>query len=365
MLRLIDDNPILRLFLSDEKPYHKIHRFVIIWIIFLLTTILVCDIEGTLDLGKDNKGFFQHHADQGKYAFYLIVFFLFPYVLGKFRDFTENLQLIYNPNKTTTKASDDIQHYIQKIHNDKKINKIMLILFMLIVLFNGLMTSIFRNTYKFDFFDSSDYILGYIIWRIQWIFFFGILTSQLFAEIFKMIISVGKLFTYMIENGKITLIPIFPDGAGGLGYLGKFALSLNLYLVPMAIVVVLYFVETEVTVSNIGLLCSALFCINIVFFAPLLPAHRLMRETKERRLEELGREYKNQYYLLLEKYDDKQRLDTEDQEIIENLTNIEFFYERTERMPVWPFDLTTIIRFTGTIVLPIVLIYIELVIPMV
>lgn len=44
--------------------------------------------------------------------------------------------------------------------------------------------------------------------------------------------------------------------------------------------------------------------------------------------------------------------DLEAAKSIENIKEVKYLYEETEKMPVWPFDFTTLRRFSATILLP-------------
>jgi len=313
-------------------------------------------------MGGDNVGLFEHFGVLSSYLFILFVCIVFQDVIVRYNHFVDNVDLVIEAKNETIKkeAIRAIENEIQKIFNSRKINMIFLIIFLSGVILNAVTTSKPYYFYNNDFFDSAKHIAGYITWRFFWIFFFGFILSQLVAVILKMILSIKMIINIIEDKGIFRLIPIFPDGAGGLGNLGKFALILDFSIAPLPFVVILFFYTQGETLTNFILFFISISFMCFLFFVPLWPAHRIMRDTKRRELERLGREYKKYYYKLLYIHKNRKEKVSSYKINFGKIEEIEFFYIRTEKLPVWPFDTFTLTRFTGTVIFPILLLIIEM-----
>jgi hypothetical protein len=147
-----------------------------------------------------------------------------------------------------------------------------------------------------------------------------------------------------------------PDNAGGMGVLGRMALNFNVaILLTMPLTAMLYYTHGY----NIPLICGIFvqfLLLPVVFFLPLLGAHKAMRLKKESLLLEISKHYQCVSNVLMQKIvkNDKQFAGQYDKvkEEYEEESKLRAIYKSLETIPTWPFDTRTIMQFTSTFILP-------------
>jgi len=160
---------------------------------------------------------------------------------------------------------------------------------------------------------------------------------------------------HLLDNGYLKVVPIAPDGCGGLSFLGWLTLDMTMVLgsaVPFTMSwILLYGLDISILIG----LPIYIAVLSAVFFLPLKDVHKAMHDAKvreEKRLSALfGRTYdglsairiddNGEFHLPHDLPKVRQRLD--------DLACIDILYGRLEKMPVWPFDTGTLKRF-GTLI---------------
>ena len=191
--------------------------------------------------------------------------------------------------------------------------------------------------------------------------------------VFRFVIVIGNVLWYLLsmgftvfpmvyryaKEGNVRVVPITPDGKGGMAPVGDFSFAMSLIVSTGMIFCVAWMWEVEANMPLIigGSLYLAL--VITVFFAPLLSVHSTMRDARERDLEWWAELFIRDYYILL---DDKsvgegstEKISDEAGERIAHLGNIDRLYRRVESMPVWPFNFATLARFFTVIVIPLLI----------
>lgn len=205
------------------------------------------------------------------------------------------------------------------------------------------------------------YMSSFIVSQFWNIFTFVVVFGTGFWFIGVVTLKVFPAVKHLLDNGYLKVVPIAPDGCGGLSFLGWLTLDMALVLgsgVPFIMIWILLY----------GLDISVLICLPIyiavlsaTFFLPLKDVHTAMRDAKvreEKRLSALfGRTYDGLNAI---------RID-EDGELhlphnlpmvhkrLDDLACIDILYGRLEKMPVWPFDTGTLKRFGALIAGPLLM----------
>jgi hypothetical protein len=154
--------------------------------------------------------------------------------------------------------------------------------------------------------------------------------------------------------------PLHPDRSGGLKPIGELCLSINKIIFVFGFGLSLWFIlphpETSDTILQLYLAAYVLAGV-FFFFYPLWTVHDAMRSQKASLLDEISSKinlaYKEAYKEIRKK---KSPVDTAK---LEGIQALDILYERADNMPVWPFDVDTLMKFFTTIALPFLLISLD------
>jgi hypothetical protein len=156
-------------------------------------------------------------------------------------------------------------------------------------------------------------------------------------------------------EGLFDIEPLHPDRCAGLKFLGDMSLGFSKILSVIGIIVFL-FVAMDITMhgkavnlANILMVPSYLVLAPLAFFLPLYAAHKEMQRAKENRILAIN----NRFVELTHSF-----------EKVDEIKALREEHQMAKREPIWPFDVETIGRFSGTVLLPIVLPFLlQLIIP--
>ena len=159
--------------------------------------------------------------------------------------------------------------------------------------------------------------------------------------------------------------PIHPDGAGGLGEIGKICLLISIpFFAAGILIAAVIFNEVFITKSpNYSLyftqISSYLIGAVVVFMLPLYPFHSKMKARKEEALALLGKRFHELYQLYQQILrGEKRKFENSTLNKLDKTINL---YNLAEQMPVWPFDAATLRRFFAVILSPITLVLPEII----
>ena len=172
------------------------------------------------------------------------------------------------------------------------------------------------------------------------------------------------LYRYAKAN-RLIVIPIAPDGKGGLSAIGDVAFALTLIISAGMLLVVSWTIAIGVnTALCLGFAIYSLFLVGL-FFLPLLSVHWAMKCAKESELHRLVWLFRHEYAKLPEGKDLAAKplgssVDSRNRESVDFLGQLLQLYRRVEAMAVWPFNFSVLWRFFSLIILPILLFIIQL-----
>lgn len=165
--------------------------------------------------------------------------------------------------------------------------------------------------------------------------------------------ELGEKFDFDIK-------PLHPDRSGGLKPIGELCLSINKIIFVFGIGLSMWYIlphpETSDTILQI-FLAAYIIAGVFFFFYPLWTVHDAMRSQKAHLLDEISSKinvaYKEAYREI------RKRGSPVDTTKLEGIQALDILYERADNMPVWPFDVDTLIKFFTTIAFPFLLISLE------
>jgi hypothetical protein len=214
-------------------------------------------------------------------------------------------------------------------------------------------------------YDSIDFIFGFLTMKLFFILFWFVIPSILLGKLYLIISSLNNVFRILRKSDALYMNPLHPDKSGGLGQLGEIALRLNYTVaIAFAMVIALYFSHGMTGTLMFGFIIVTLLMV-IVFFFPLHEAHKAMKEAKIRLLSSLSQKYDsiNKRFTdhILTSKTHEELFDNQGEEMFETHKKLSEIYEHILNLPTWPYDLNTISRFIGTLLIPVVVFFVDMI----
>jgi hypothetical protein len=161
-----------------------------------------------------------------------------------------------------------------------------------------------------------------------------------------------QILRNMFKRYQVKLYPLHPDRCGGLLAINEYALNFTYFIAVAGIGLSLigylqvradrFWSDTLLQFALGSYVFLGVFC----FFAPLDAAHDAMKESKERWLMEISKQFQRAYesaQRVLRASGSRLRSN------VERIQQLQEIYELTDEFPVWPFDTKTLRRFGTTI----------------
>lgn len=166
------------------------------------------------------------------------------------------------------------------------------------------------------------------------------------------ILALRKIFT--IEENKVQLTPLHPDGCGGLRsisqYVGKIAYGIAVIGIMLTASVLIEMQQGRLLEAYPVMVGIGLYFLMapLVFFWPLGTAHSAMEEAKSAELILLAEKFEYTYTQI--KKDSNGGLENE----MQRLRQLKELYEIADNFPVWPFDTRSLRQFFAVVSAPLV-----------
>lgn len=159
----------------------------------------------------------------------------------------------------------------------------------------------------------------------------------------------------IFRNKEISVRPMAVDQAGGLGFLGEYAVKTVYIAVVFGLGVFagqFKFIAQGAARENwtVFLEIVAYIPLTIVlFFAPLRTVHSGMKRTRDGWLEAIAKEFEAKYRLAYEQLGDTEAF----MRRVERLKALQDLFEMTNSYPTWPYNTNTIRKFVTSVVTPL------------
>lgn len=199
--------------------------------------------------------------------------------------------------------------------------------------------------YGWDIWSSHTFPLSFWLRTAFETVLFGFIMPCFVFKMIMVIFSMRSICKKLSDNKSIKLCPLNPDKAGGLGALGSFSLRVVTLLIPPAAAIIVYLFVNGI--NDVITILSGLFLLILVFafFYPLSGAHSSMKYSKYKELSYLSGEFNQVYYSLV--YDMRNGNIDKIADKAAALKDLDDLYKKAEKMPVWPFDSETLMRFAS------------------
>jgi hypothetical protein len=193
---------------------------------------------------------------------------------------------------------------------------------------------------------NSRYHLGsFLVLAVHDFVVFGAIFPFLIWKYVAILHSMRSVCRDLTRRGALIVRPLSPDKAGGLGFFGKYSLTMVTLLVPPIITIMVYIYSGNLTVVLMMGISTYVLVLAFAFFYPLSGAHSAMNSIKSREARVLSLEFNQAYDSFIQKVNEKRHEELPRE--IELVDSLDRLYSRSEKMPVWPFDTGTLAKFLG------------------
>jgi hypothetical protein len=185
------------------------------------------------------------------------------------------------------------------------------------------------------------------------LFIFYFIASVYIFRAFSLIFFLRDL----VSHSTIQIIPFYPDKCGGLKSVGNLGLR-NQYFLSAAGINVLLLGINFIVINSQAQLQTQLIPAAIIyiifgpisFLGPLLPFRNAMQHDKSELVLMIGKKIKKEFDQSIRNIE-KKRISNEVQE---KLNQYKILGETIEKLPVWPFDTSTLTKFFSAYMLPLI-----------
>ncbi len=180
---------------------------------------------------------------------------------------------------------------------------------------------------------------------------------------YTMLVTCAAIHHFFSKNSRfrVTLKLMHPDRCCGLRPISQFVLGMAMMLAIAGLMVGIYIVVSlrrldtmQALVSQIGpLLCVIGYVVlaPTVFFAPLWPVHRLMKDRKHDFQMRISQEFDSCFRDVHDQIA-RGHVDRSEQAHLKSLNELQRY---VDAFPVWPFDLGMLSRFATMVVMPVLI----------
>ncbi len=359
------------LFLVDQAPLASVRRLVLILLPLNALLIGVTYLEGSWIIEGAGIGLFEDGVQAANIGGQLFAIWAASRLLQRIRSLHEPIKAAVHSVAT---ADNQIEEVLRRVDerlapaNDFIDIETPTARRMAMVVVTAMIALVFFFQVYLPWQDTSattTWVLSPRQFPVSWacgilwnVWTFGVVAASALWVVGSSALGVFSAVRGLIADGVLRIVPLAPDGRGGVAFLGDLSLAQSLVLgsgVPWLVMWVLLF-----GLDNRALLVGApiyLSVLTVLFFLPLSGISRAMRDAKQRDLERFSRLF-NLAYLDLESPNergaDKQEPQLPSHSRVQDVAQLHSLYRMAQDMPVWPFDVQTLRRFASLVGIPLI-----------
>ncbi len=177
------------------------------------------------------------------------------------------------------------------------------------------------------------------------------------------ILATYRILKVLFAANRINVQPLHPDKCGGLAPLGALSRTLIYGIVFLGIIVALnvhfnyYQFGRELTNPlQISIMLGYLLMAYVIFFLPLHAAHKPMKRAKEEELKVIHHYIARFNKEIKKDFEEHRDIDAG---ALENFNNAREMYDITMQMPVYPYNVRTVVSFVSSVAVPVLLYFMQ------
>lgn len=203
------------------------------------------------------------------------------------------------------------------------------------------------------------YRLTYVSATIWAVFYWCAIVGSALWYVFASSSVVRRVLKRYVSRDMLFIVPVAPDGKGGLLPLAEYSMSLTWVAACGLLFPLSWMLQFGATLSLALGLLAYLGALAVLLFAPMWAVHDAMRSARDRELDRLASLFRISHAEL----PDSARIDVIDRRkvlsdtatTVAYLAQLDQLHRRAEGMPVWPFDVATLGQFGALVVVPLLL----------
>lgn len=293
--------------------------------------------------------------------FSLYFYYKFSKAAKKF--LTADIKFILDTKKFTRQEISKTDSFLHKILAPEGIFKKLYLLFIALFIFFWVLNLLKGFTpvkyYGSDIWHSWNHPWGFVFLKFTNLIYSTLFLAVFFFRFVSGLFAFSVLFHKISKKNGFIIKPLSPDNSGGLKILSNLSIYFMYMVLPFFLIYLSLILRGSALLpgQQISLL-ALVFLLFITFFLPLGSVHNAMKRAKEAELNFVARAF-----TILNK-DVKKRMKEKTfgatlNEEIESLEKIDFLYTKTEKMPVWPFNLDNLTRLVLAALVPVLLFIID------
>ena len=344
-----EKNPFLKyVFGKGDKPINRFIKILFGWYILIF---VVCWYDGTLFLENGNIGLIQ---DLVMYVLLLVLTLMTSAMFNMFKKINELFDI--SEDSVGLIQVFKKQEFKQNIFGREKLRIVniislnastkrryfwytIIIWFMIYYLFQIQIPVFSPQIVKSWANWPQQHLLSYFMGCLWSYFAFGIILANISWYTIAASCLIFKFVYKLTRRNAIKVIPVSPDGKGGLACLGKMSFATTLILIPGLVFMIAWILLFGIDLSAMIGLPIYLFILILIFFSPLYSVHQAMSNAKKVEMGQLSKAFRIRYEKFMDSYagtGDKSNQQENSQEILAELSRLEQLYRRAERKEACP-----------------------------
>lgn len=215
---------------------------------------------------------------------------------------------------------------------------------------------VFRNPYNPIWYSlKTDEFFYVAAWAQLFVYYAAFFTFSLGL---LNILASYKILQVLFSSNNIIVQPLHPDKCGGLAPLGALSRTLIYWILFIGVIVAVNIWSNYTNFGRelddplqISIILGYLVMAYIIFFLPMDAAHKPMKKAKEDELK-LIHHYISKINKEVKK--DFEEFKDIDNNALENFNNAKQIYDITSQMPVYPYNVKTVVAFVSSVLIPVV-----------
>ncbi len=374
---LYRDDPILKLLFDNlfEWKTGKLklgagRSCIILFIIPIIISILIGRYEDTLYNRPDPEPLLGVLQDYTLYTLWAVVLFSI-YLYYKFSKYSvgflsNDIYKIIDSRKVQEgmdpeKTDQLLSRLLSPAGIYRALYYVFILLFILFWVLNLLKGFDPIKYYGKDIWHSWNHPFGFIFLKFFNLIYTTLLLAIFFFRFTMSLLVFSILFKRISKSHGFIIKPLSPDNSAGLKILSNLSLKFMYMVLPFFLIFISLILRGTALLpgQQIGFL-ALIILLFVTFFLPLGSVHTAMKKAKEKELENIAGVFSELNAQVKRKMANKEFGKNFNEEI-ESLEKIDFLYDKTERMPVWPFNLANLGRVAMAALIPLIAFIIDLV----
>ncbi|MBL7215341.1 MAG: hypothetical protein ISS71_06660 [Phycisphaerae bacterium] len=251
---------------------------------------------------------------------------------------------------------------INKFINLAKYSKIKLLAIfvgVISVIYNAFNTIAPEKVYHHGVWDGLDHIGGYIAAKIYLLFTWGFILPIIIYAFFVSCILIFYIYSHLSKigpSGVVLVRPLSPDKVGGLKHINEAMISIVINIFPLGLFTVALIFVHGLTLPLIVWTTGWIVLLCGIFFLPLSSVHVAMSKRKQLIVGEIEDKFNRLNDKLRQMLrDDSSKEDIRLAETLKSMEQLHTAYRIAEKMPIWPFDFSSLAKFSSVLIVHMVL----------